>query len=240
MQRVTASVSPVLVVLAWLSLMLAACSSGPAAAPTATPDPALAGRWEFAGYQVDRDRMTVFVRVYGPAQVSATLEADRPADKVEGGEKSGIRRFIFENVPPGRHPLRLSGAGDLLYLRSVWMPPAQPRELPAGERITLKPGDGFFIRAGELTVVFTGVLGDSRCPVGATCIQAGETTLSFTAYGNGVPALETIIGPPRDQAGGELIAGFLLIVHSVSPERRQGEQPDFSKYEVTVSFAAQS
>jgi hypothetical protein len=226
------------VVLACLGFTLAACSSGPA--PTATPDPALAGKWEYAGYQVDRERMTVFARLYGPGQVSATLEADRPSDRAEGGENGGIRRFIFENVPPGRHPLRLTGAGDLLHLRTVWMPPAQTRELPAGERITLKPGDGFLIRAGELTVVFTGALGDSRCPVGVTCIQAGETNLSFTAYSTGVPVLESVISPPRDQAGGELIAGFLLIIHSVSPERMQDEQPDFSKYEVTVSFAAQS
>lgn len=238
MRRGSPPIFTIVALLACIILALGACTPG--AAPAATPDPALAGKWEFAGYQVDRDRMTVFVRVYGQAEISATLGADRPADRVEGGGQSGIRRFIFENVQRGRHPLRLSGPPDTLYLRNVWMPPSQAPVLTEGQRVTLKAGDGFFVRADELMVVFTGALGDSRCPVGATCVQAGETTLSFTTYSAGAPVVETIISPPRDQAGGELVAGFLLIVHSVSPDRMQNEQPDFSKYEVTVSFARES
>ena len=213
-----------------------ACSGGDATAPTPTPDPALAGRWEYAGYQVDGKSITVFVRLLAPGKVEATLD-NSPASRAEGGESGGIHKFTFENVAPGRHVLRITDAGGTAHIRAVWMPAASSPELGPQERITLKPGDGFKVKGADFTVLYTGTLGDSRCPVDVTCIRAGDTTHSFTGYAKGAPAIETVIVAPNGSAGGEVMLKYLVTVHTVSPEPRTGVQPDFSKYQVEASYA---
>jgi hypothetical protein len=220
--------------LATLVSGLAACRPSQ---PAPTPDPSLAGRWEYAGYQIDGDRMTVYARLFGPSDVSAVLRSDRLPDRTEGGSSEGIRSFVFEKLAPGRYSLRLSDTAGSAYIVGVWMPPATVPDLPAGERITLKPGEGFRIKGADLVILFTGVFGESRCPVDVTCVQAGEVNLMLTAYKKGGAAIEKMFSVPRDGAGGELVAQFLVTVHSVSPEPTSTAQPDFSKYEITVSFA---
>lgn len=222
-----------------LALMLLAAVSGcSSAAPIPTPDPALKNRWEFAGYQIDGDRMTVFARLFGPSKVSALLGEDILPNRTAGNEQAaGLREFIFEKPAPGRHNLNLSDDSGNSYIQNVWVPPDTISDLTAGEKATLRPGQGFRIKSADTVMLFTGVFGESRCPADVTCIQAGQVDLMMTAFKRGVPAVETLFHVPNGGTADEAVTKFTVTVHSVSPEPRSGEKPDFSQYEIVVSFA---
>ncbi|MSQ08105.1 MAG: hypothetical protein EXR57_01060 [Dehalococcoidia bacterium] len=214
---------------------VAGCSSG---TPAPTPDPLFNNKWEFAGYQVDVDRLTVFARVFGASKVSALLGEDILPNKTSGSEKAaGLREFIFEKPVPGRYNLNLSDDSGNAYIQYVWVPAATVSDLAASEKITLKPGEGFRVKSADSVVLFTGVLGESRCPVGVTCVRAGQVDLMMTAFKKGVPAVETMFHVANGVSSDELVTTFTVTVHSVSPEPRSGEKPDFSQYEIVVSAA---
>lgn len=218
----------------------AACGSGESSQPTATPDPNLAGRWEYAGYEVDGNDLTVLVRNIGAADVDASLDDVASPSNAPGAAGPGIRRYEFKDVSAGRHVLRLTDPAGLTHIRGVWA--AQPR-LPAlapGQKRLMKTGDGFEVAGAGLRVLFTGVFGDSRCPVNVTCIQAGEVTLIMAAFPDDAPVIEQTIRVPNGAAGGELITKYLVTVHSVTPPRVEGVQPDFAAYEIEVSYFVES
>ncbi len=54
----------------------------------------------------------------------------------------------------------------------------QPKEISAelGQEVELKLGQNVFIEDEQIKFKFTEVVGDSRCPTGATCIWQGEVT----------------------------------------------------------------
>ena len=219
-----------------LSLLAAVigCSSG---APAATPDPALKDKWEFAGYQIDVGGMTVFARLFGPSKLSALLGDDILPNKTTGSEKAaGLRGFIFEKPASGSYSLKLSDDSGNAYIQNVWVPPATVPDLPAGEKVTLKPGEGFRIKSADTVVLFTGVFGESRCPADVVCVRAGQADLMLTAFKNGVPAVETLFHLPNGGTAESAVTKFTVTVHSVSPEPKSGEKPDFSQYEIVVSF----
>jgi hypothetical protein len=51
--------------------------------------------------------------------------------------------------------------------------PNQPSPLPLGQPFELRPGERAVI-AGDVSLVFVDVVSDSRCPIDATCVSAGE------------------------------------------------------------------
>jgi len=229
----------VLTVVLALTLLAAVTGCG-SAAPTPTPDPALENRWEFAGYQIDGDRMTVFARLFGASRVSALLGEDILPNKATGSEQAaGLREFIFEKPAPGSYSLKLSDDSGNAYIQNVWVPPAMVPDLPAGEKATLKPGQGFRIKSADMVVLFTGVFGESRCPADVTCVRAGQVDLMMTAFKKGVPAVETLFHVSNGASADGTVTKFKVTVHSASPEPRSGEKPDFSQYEIVASFAGE-
>ena len=48
-----------------------------------------------------------------------------------------------------------------------------------GEQFTLPIGQTVDIVGQNLSIKFDAVIGDSRCPVGAECVWAGEATCAF-------------------------------------------------------------
>ncbi len=225
----------VMIALAATTLALAGCSSGDgAAAPT--PDPLLAGQWEYAGYQVDGSDVSVFVRLFGLADVSATLDDSVQPFKVTGGDRVGIQTVLFSEIAPGRHSLRISDTGGTQHIRDVWVPPATVLDVAAEGRVKLKSGDGFRVKGTDLIVLFTGVFGDSRCPTDVVCVQAGDVTLIMSGYLPDKPVIETAFTVVAGTQGSGLISGYRVAVHDVTPTRTSGTQPDFSTYEVEVSY----
>ena len=51
---------------------------------------------------------------------------------------------------------------------------APPLPVNLGEPFILGPGQSAEVIGGELYLVFTGILGDSRCPQGAICVWEGD------------------------------------------------------------------
>jgi hypothetical protein len=78
--------------------------------------------------------------------------------------------------------------------------------LQVGQQVTVS---GF-------TATFVGVTGDSRCPIDANCVRAGEATLRFDLSANQRTAGYDIQvdGPTRRRASHE---GFSLEVQGLSP-----------------------
>jgi hypothetical protein len=68
-----------------------------------------------------------------------------------------------------------------------------------GQEVELKLGQTASIEAEELKVKFAGVISDSRCPTGATCVWQGEVsgTLEITYIGESYT--KTIIQPGLTQ-----------------------------------------
>ncbi len=223
--------------LAGASIALSAACAGDAPASTPSTDPSLDGKWEYAGYQASGTSLTVLVRHLGPGRVNATLDTTLEPSDSDLASGAGLSRFRFDSLSPGRHKLNIAD-GAITHARSVWLPPAALADLAPQEQRPLKPGEGFRIAAADVGVVFTGVLGDSRCPVDVQCIQAGDTTLSVTAYPKDAPAIEIVVVVPNGRPGGEVILSkYLIAAKSVTPEARSGQQPDFSAYQAEFSYA---
>jgi hypothetical protein len=64
---------------------------------------------------------------------------------------------------------------------------------------TLAAGQSAILDDADLSVTFVRVLNDSRCPLDATCIQAGDATMSVRAALQGRAAMTlnlTLVGEP--------------------------------------------
>lgn len=104
-----------------------------------------------------------------------------------------------------------------------------------GQEFTLPVGEKVSIEGEELTIKFVEVLGDSRCPAGVQCIQAGEAQcqLRFTYVGS--PADMTIVHP----GGGDVSATdyFIMykIVFKLQPYPQAGQQIAASDYKLVMT-----
>lgn len=104
-----------------------------------------------------------------------------------------------------------------------------------GQEFTLPVGEKASIEDEELTIKFVEVLGDSRCPAGVQCIQAGEAQcqLRFTYVGS--PADMTIVQP----GGGDVSATdyFIMykIVFKLEPYPQAGQQIAASDYKLVMT-----
>lgn len=76
--------------------------------------------------------------------------------------------------------------------------------VPLGEPVVIAPGREVVLPAGA-RLRFVGVTGDSRCPPGVQCIQAGDATAAFEYRGAGSPAegvsINTGDRPPEARIG---------------------------------------
>ena len=73
--------------------------------------------------------------------------------------------------------------------------PAQPSPLPLGEPFELRLGERAAI-AGDVSLLFVDVASDSRCPIDATCVSAGEALADvlFMVRREQPPGLSLIVG----------------------------------------------
>jgi len=58
-------------------------------------------------------------------------------------------------------------------------PAATTSAVALGQPVTLSPGRQAVIAGEDLEVRFSGILADSRCPTGATCVWQGEVTVDL-------------------------------------------------------------
>lgn len=106
------------------------------------------------------------------------------------------------------------------------------RKLPPGTYadVVLALGDtrSFY---GNLTIMPTYVVNDSRCPLGVFCIQFGTLTLAFDAKVNGVMTHQAL-----SQGQSVKLGGHVVTLTSVEPLKRMQTVIDPSDYRFTFSI----
>ncbi len=103
-------------------------------------------------------------------------------------------------------------------------------DLAAGNRVSLV--------SQRITLRFDSVVTDSRCPMGAFCIQAGQAILSFALTGPNAPASGRLL-LASDQPDTTL--GLLVSAEQVTPYRQVNQPaPDHLAYRVTLRISARS
>jgi hypothetical protein len=102
---------------------------------------------------------------------------------------------------------------------------------PAGE-VVLAPGES--ARFQGLALTFDGVSGDSRCPIGVTCIWEGDAVVELTASAppaaGQVLELHTAGQFPREGTHG----GFRIALVSLTPHPRENQPVRPSQYRATL------
>ncbi|ROO84559.1 hypothetical protein EDD29_2086 [Actinocorallia herbida] len=92
--------------------------------------------------------------------------------------------------------------------------PGATRTVAAGREFTLAPGSSAALSGASLTIAFTGVSADSRCPVDVDCVWAGDATIHLTTS-HGPLTLHTLTAA---SAGPTPLGPYRLTLLSLLPE----------------------
>ena len=109
--------------------------------------------------------------------------------------------------------------------------PTSPSPFPAS--LTLAPGEQG--NAGGLTVVFNGVTDDSRCPIDALCIQAGDANANITLTTGGVGSQYALTVNKADTRR-VTFRDFQVELATLQPSRRAAVSIEPSAYRATFTI----
>lgn len=108
---------------------------------------------------------------------------------------------------------------------------AGPSEATLGEPFELAPGDAALVEG--MTVTFTGVPQDSRCPIDVVCVWQGDATVVVSLETAQEPAvsreLHTGVEPHETS-----FASFVVRLVSVAPATRSNRTIDPEDYRATL------
>jgi hypothetical protein len=110
-----------------------------------------------------------------------------------------------------------------------------PSEIGLGQQFALSPGQSQSLNAEDLIFKFIAVTADSRCPLGAQCIQAGQgvSQLQVTSKGQ-TSTLELVeIGLTSGSANAEM--GLYKIAFQLTPYPEVGKQIKSSDYKLLLT-----
>jgi hypothetical protein len=111
---------------------------------------------------------------------------------------------------------------------------AGPTEAALGEEFTLRAGESATVGPDSVSVTFTKVTADSRCPTNVVCVWAGDAGVLLQLSGLGdSEALElhtaAQVGPSRGS-----FHGYAVQLVDVSPAARAGQPIPADDYSVTL------
>lgn len=109
--------------------------------------------------------------------------------------------------------------------------PTAPSPFPASA--TLAPGEQ--ANTGGLTVVFNGVTDDSRCPIDALCVQAGDANVHITLTTGGVGSQYTLTVNKADTKR-VLYRDFQVELATLQPSPRSAVTIQPSAYRATFTI----
>lgn len=111
------------------------------------------------------------------------------------------------------------------------------QEVNLNDTVLLSYGDSLRIRDNNITLVFSGVPQDSRCPINAECIWAGDATVSLQMIfpGKEVP-LELHTG--LSFRNKQIIGNYLVSLVSLEPNNIAGKPTVQKDYKIRLVISA--
>ena len=117
-------------------------------------------------------------------------------------------------------------------------PPANPApRATLGKPVTLAIGQSVMLNDALVTIAFTGVSEDSRCPTKVNCVWTGRATVDLRVQANGEPAqniaLSTIHSPEKTNV--TTVGGYRIEMTDVQPYPETPDNPiSPDRYRVTL------
>lgn len=113
--------------------------------------------------------------------------------------------------------------------------PTKPSPLPLGRSFELRAGASANVEGG-LAMSFQRVMSDSRCPMDALCVWAGDATVVLTVSRDGQPvARELHTNPSNFEVS---YSDYTIKLISLAPYPRSDRQIRPEDYVATLSVAA--
>lgn len=130
--------------------------------------------------------------------------------------------------------MRVLVRGTLLVLLVAVCTAGQRASAPARppSEITVKLGQTAGCGPG-MSICFEDVLEDSRCPVGATCVWAGNAKVALMVERTGESPVRIELNTTLEPRSGK-ISNTTVELADLSPTRRVGEELDKRLYVVTL------
>jgi hypothetical protein len=103
-----------------------------------------------------------------------------------------------------------------------------------GQEVSLHIGQTAQIQGEQLSILFKGIAGDSRCPRGVLCVWAGEVKSEVTITYQGSSSDIILTQPGTTEPASETYQGYTLIF-SVEPYPEVGKQISRADYRLNLT-----
>lgn len=110
--------------------------------------------------------------------------------------------------------------------------PVQPLQPALGQRFELRAGAPALLQGG-LTIVFVNVESDSRCPIDAVCIQAGDATVKLTLSHPSASRVERDLHTDRSGASVTYLS-YTIALAQLGPAPRASQTTRPNDYVATL------
>jgi hypothetical protein len=130
-------------------------------------------------------------------------------------------------------PPALLAATGLCVVASLACAASSPSGESRHRDVRLSGGSSTTVEGTSLAIAFEAVRNDSRCPVGARCIRAGDATVALRLEGGGADArtVELHTNDEPRQAGQ---GSYVVILVALAPEPVLGRNVTLADYEATL------
>lgn len=115
-------------------------------------------------------------------------------------------------------------------------PACRPKNAELGAPVALEMGQGAYFKDSDLRLRFRRVVGDSRCPRGATCVRAGEAVILVEGRlrAGYPPERFEVVKPEAAPPTPTLFDGYRIELQSLEPYPVTGRAADTTAYVATL------
>ena len=111
----------------------------------------------------------------------------------------------------------------------------QGKTFQVGQNFELALGEAAACDCGGLTITFTEVLEDSRCPTGVECVWEGQAKIQFQLkMEDGEETIELIRRPGHDELARDTVGNDIYNLLEVSPYPEEGKDIPKENYRVEM------
>ncbi len=98
-----------------------------------------------------------------------------------------------------------------------------------GKPFSLHVGEAAVVEEAKLSLTFSAVTQDSRCPRDATCVWAGEAVVELRALWEGEPTELTFKVPPGG-SDAQVLRGLMISIVGLDPQTKSGKRIEPNTY----------